>query len=141
MGLLSHCSFGSGQISVSRHMGTIVTLLGDANSQVGHCTPPPTPPLLTTSPSLLTTSPSQVRSCAMETIVEIYRHVGVKVRIDLSKRSIPQSRMATLTARFDAIDAATNAVEEVGTEVRRHSPRAALLQESYLLGVLLCGCS
>ena len=54
----------------------------------------------------------------METIVEVYRHVGVKVRTDLGKRSIPGSRMATLNARFDAIDAATNAVDEVGTEVQ-----------------------
>ena len=56
----------------------------------------------------------------METIVEVYRHVGVKVRTDLGKRSIPGSRMATLNARFDAIDAATNAVDEVGTEVQVH---------------------
>lgn len=56
----------------------------------------------------------------METIVEVYRHVGVKVRTDLGKRNIPGSRMATLTARFDAIDAATNAVDEVGTEVGRY---------------------
>jgi hypothetical protein len=53
----------------------------------------------------------------METIVEVYRHVGVKVRTDLFKRNIPVSRMATLNARFDAIDAATNAVDEPGTEV------------------------
>ena len=59
----------------------------------------------------------QVRSCAMETIVEVYRHVGVKVRTDLGKRSIPGSRMAILNAQFDAIDKDTNAVEEVGTEV------------------------
>ena len=59
----------------------------------------------------------QVRSCAMETIVEVYRHVGVKVRTDLGKRSIPGSRMAILNAQFDAIDKDTNAVEEVGPEV------------------------
>jgi CLIP-associating protein 1/2 len=82
--------FGAGKISVGRHMANIVTLLGDANSQV--------------------------RSCAMETIVEVYRHVGVKVRTDLGKRSIPGSRMAILNAQFDAIDKDTNAVEEVGTE-------------------------
>ena len=60
---------------------------------------------------------SQVRSCAMETIVEIYRHVGLKGRVDLRKRNLPSARMATLTARFDAIDAATNAVDEVEAEV------------------------
>ena len=54
----------------------------------------------------------------METIVEVYRHVGVKVRADLGKRNIPGSRMATLNARFDAIDAATNAVDEPVSEVQ-----------------------
>lgn len=74
-------SFGSGQISVSKFMGGICSLLGDANSQV--------------------------RSGAMETIVEVYRHVGVKVRIDLSKRGLPSARMGQLTARFNAVDATT----------------------------------
>ena len=53
----------------------------------------------------------------MDIIVEVYRHVGVKVRTDLLKRNVPGGRMATLNARFDAIDAATNAVDEPGTEV------------------------
>ena len=46
----------------------------------------------------------------METIVEIYRHVGVKVRIDLSRRGLPASRMSVLNSRFDEIDTTTNAV-------------------------------
>ena len=58
----------------------------------------------------------------METIVEVYRHVGAKVRNDLGKRNIPGSRMASLNARFDAIDAATNAVDEPGSEVSYHTP-------------------
>lgn len=90
-------------------MANIVAILGDANSQV--------PTLLLILAYCLTPALPQVRSCAMETIVEVYRHVGVKVRTDLGKRNIPGSRMATLTARFDAIDAATNAVDEVGVEV------------------------
>ena len=49
--------------------------------------------------------------------MEIYRHVGVKVRIDLSKRSIPHSRLAILEARFNAIDTATQAVDEITSEV------------------------
>ena len=60
---------------------------------------------------------TQVRSCAMETIVEIYRHVGVKVRIDLSRRGIPSSRMSVLTTRFDEIDATSNTVHS-DNEVR-----------------------
>lgn len=54
---------------------------------------------------------SQVRSCAMETIVDIYRHVGVKVRIDLSRRNLPASKMSQLSARFDAVDATTGSTE------------------------------
>lgn len=72
-------------------MGDICNLMGDANSQV--------------------------RSCAMETIVEIYRHVGVKVRIDLSRRGLPASRMSQLTARFDAVDATTGNSPLSDTEV------------------------
>ena len=65
--------------------------------------------------SLLGDANSQVRSCAMETIVEIYRHVGFKVRIDLSRRNLQASKMSQLTARFDAVDATTGSHE---SEVR-----------------------
>ena len=68
-------------MTVSKYMGPICALLGDANSQV--------------------------RSCAMETIVNIYRHVGVKVRIDVSRRNLQQSHLAKLSAQFDAVDATT----------------------------------
>ena len=34
----------------------------------------------------------QVRDTAINTLVEIYRHVGEKVRIDLGKKGIPSSR-------------------------------------------------
>ncbi len=34
----------------------------------------------------------QVRDTAIRTLVEIYRHVGEKVRIDLGKRGIPPTR-------------------------------------------------
>lgn len=82
IGCLFRCSsFGSGQVTVSKYMGPICTLLGDANSQV--------------------------RSCAMETIVNIYRHVGVKVRIDVSRRNLQQSHLSKLNAQFDAVDATT----------------------------------
>ena len=47
----------------------------------------------------------------METLVDIYRHVGVKVRIDLSRRDLPASRLSQLTARFDAVDATTGTAE------------------------------
>lgn len=34
----------------------------------------------------------QVRDSAINALVEIYRHVGEKVRVDLSKKGIPSSR-------------------------------------------------
>ena len=43
----------------------------------------------------------------METIVDVYRHVGVKVRIDVSRRNLQPSHLAKLNAQFDAVDATT----------------------------------
>lgn len=34
----------------------------------------------------------QVRDSAMNCLVEIYRHVGERVRMDLGKKGLPQSR-------------------------------------------------
>ncbi|NXL50876.1 CLAP2 protein, partial [Podilymbus podiceps] len=46
-------------------------------------------------------SNSQVRDAAILAIVEVYRHVGEKVRIDLTKRGIPPGRLQTIFAKFD----------------------------------------
>ncbi|XP_053525029.1 CLIP-associating protein 2 isoform X8 [Artibeus jamaicensis] len=48
-------------------------------------------------------SSSQVRDAAILTIVEIYRHVGEKVRVDLSKRGIPLARLEMIFAKFDEV--------------------------------------
>nr|XP_047909503.1 CLIP-associating protein 2 isoform X35 [Anser cygnoides] len=48
-------------------------------------------------------SNSQVRDAAILAIVEIYRHVGEKVRIDLTKRGIPPGRLQTIFTKFDEI--------------------------------------
>uniref|UniRef100_A0A8B9U6S4 Cytoplasmic linker associated protein 2 n=1 Tax=Anas zonorhyncha TaxID=75864 RepID=A0A8B9U6S4_9AVES len=40
---------------------------------------------------------------AILAIVEIYRHVGEKVRIDLTKRGIPPGRLQTIFTKFDEI--------------------------------------
>uniref|UniRef100_A0A8C5JRH6 Cytoplasmic linker associated protein 1 n=1 Tax=Junco hyemalis TaxID=40217 RepID=A0A8C5JRH6_JUNHY len=40
---------------------------------------------------------SQVRDAAINSLVEIYRHVGERVRADLSKKGLPQSRMFAIT--------------------------------------------
>ncbi|XP_035172059.1 CLIP-associating protein 2 isoform X24 [Oxyura jamaicensis] len=48
-------------------------------------------------------SNSQVRDAAIQAIVEIYRHVGEKVQIDLTKRGIPPGRLQTIFTKFDEI--------------------------------------
>ena len=66
-------------MSVSKYVGSICELLGDANAQV--------------------------RSVAMETLVEIYRHVGIKVRIDITKRnSLPAAKLQIIIQKFDELD-------------------------------------
>uniref|UniRef100_A0A8C2TTI7 Cytoplasmic linker associated protein 2 n=1 Tax=Coturnix japonica TaxID=93934 RepID=A0A8C2TTI7_COTJA len=48
-------------------------------------------------------SNSQVRDAAILAIVEVYRHVGEKVRLDLSKRGIPPGRLQTIFTKFDEV--------------------------------------
>ncbi|XP_012575738.1 PREDICTED: CLIP-associating protein 2 isoform X6 [Condylura cristata] len=48
-------------------------------------------------------SNSQVRDAAILAIVEIYRHVGEKVRVDLSKRGISPARLEMIFAKFDEV--------------------------------------
>ncbi|XP_009462722.1 PREDICTED: CLIP-associating protein 2 isoform X2 [Nipponia nippon] len=48
-------------------------------------------------------SNSQVRDAAILAVVEVYRHVGEKVRIDLTKRGIPPARLQTIFAKFDEV--------------------------------------
>ena len=47
---------------------------------------------------------AQVRSGALDCLVEIYQHVGVKVRIDLSKRGLPASKLQIVLKKFDEVD-------------------------------------
>ncbi|XP_077034792.1 CLIP-associating protein 2 isoform X11 [Agelaius phoeniceus] len=55
-------------------------------------------------------SNSQVRDAAILAIVEVYRHVGEKVRIDLTKRGIPPGRLQTIFAKFDEIRNSDNMI-------------------------------
>ncbi|XP_012932454.1 CLIP-associating protein 2 isoform X6 [Heterocephalus glaber] len=48
-------------------------------------------------------SNSQVRDAAILAIVEIYKHVGEKMRIDLFKRGIPSTRLEMIFAKFDEV--------------------------------------
>ncbi|KGL87959.1 CLIP-associating protein 2 [Charadrius vociferus] len=55
-------------------------------------------------------SNSQVRDAAILAIVEVYRHVGEKVRIDLTKRGIPPGRLQTIFAKFDEVKNSGNMI-------------------------------
>ncbi|XP_032436608.1 CLIP-associating protein 2 isoform X10 [Xiphophorus hellerii] len=43
----------------------------------------------------------QVREASITTLVDVYRHVGEKVRADLGKRGLPAARLQAIFARFD----------------------------------------
>ncbi|XP_075962231.1 CLIP-associating protein 2 isoform X30 [Anarhichas minor] len=43
----------------------------------------------------------QVREASIATLVDVYRHVGDKVRADLGKRGLPAARLQALFTRFD----------------------------------------
>ncbi|XP_072582406.1 CLIP-associating protein 2 isoform X13 [Vulpes vulpes] len=48
-------------------------------------------------------SNSKVRDAAVLAMVEIYRHVGERVRVDLFKRGIPPARLEMIFAKFDEV--------------------------------------
>ncbi|XP_019119780.1 CLIP-associating protein 2 isoform X9 [Larimichthys crocea] len=70
---LSTC--GAQQLSLSKLVPHLCTLTGDQNPQV--------------------------REASITTLVDVYRHVGERVRADLGKRGLPAARLQTLFARFD----------------------------------------
>ncbi|XP_021695282.1 CLIP-associating protein isoform X6 [Aedes aegypti] len=67
--------YGTQSLSVKTYIQPIVLLLGD---------PAPT-----------------VRDAAVQTLVEIYKHVGDKLRIDLRKRDVPAAKFIILEQKFD----------------------------------------
>ncbi|XP_065094587.1 CLIP-associating protein isoform X3 [Ochlerotatus camptorhynchus] len=67
--------YGTQSLSVKMYIQPIVLLLGD-----------PTP---------------TVRDAAVQTLVEIYKHVGDKLRTDLRKRDVPAAKFAILEQKFD----------------------------------------
>uniref|UniRef100_A0A8D8FFI8 CLIP-associating protein n=1 Tax=Culex pipiens TaxID=7175 RepID=A0A8D8FFI8_CULPI len=67
--------YGTQSLSVKTYIQPIVLLLGD-----------PTP---------------TVRDAAIQTLVEIYKHVGDKLRTDLRKKEVPAAKMAMLEQKFD----------------------------------------
>uniref|UniRef100_A0A8D0CDX7 Cytoplasmic linker associated protein 1 n=1 Tax=Scleropages formosus TaxID=113540 RepID=A0A8D0CDX7_SCLFO len=60
--------------------------------------------------NLLGDPTSQVRDGAMNCLVEIYRHVGERVRVDLSKKGLPQSRLNVIFAKFDEVQRSGNMI-------------------------------
>ncbi|XP_064133517.1 CLIP-associating protein 2 isoform X12 [Loxodonta africana] len=69
--------FGAQPLVLSKLVPHLCTLFGDSNSQV--------------------------RDAAVLAIVEIYRHVGEKVRVDLQRRGIPPARLEMIFAKFDEV--------------------------------------
>ncbi|XP_036001011.1 CLIP-associating protein 2 isoform X33 [Fundulus heteroclitus] len=68
-------TYGAQQLSLSKLVPHLCLLTGDQNPQV--------------------------REASMTALVDIYRHVGEKVRIDLGKRGLPAARLQTIFSRFD----------------------------------------
>ncbi|XP_060678858.1 CLIP-associating protein 2 isoform X7 [Hemiscyllium ocellatum] len=77
-------TYGAQPLTLSKIVPHICNLLGDPNSQV--------------------------RDTAMSSMVEIYRHVGEKVRADLIKKGVPQARLQTLFGKFDEVQKSGNMV-------------------------------
>ncbi|XP_072326405.1 CLIP-associating protein 1a isoform X5 [Scyliorhinus torazame] len=70
-------SYGAHSLTLSKIVPHICNLLGDPNSQV--------------------------RDAAINSLVEIYKHVGERVRADLHKKGLPQSRLNVIFAKFDEV--------------------------------------
>ncbi|XP_053327889.1 CLIP-associating protein 1 isoform X7 [Spea bombifrons] len=70
-------TYGAQGLTLSKIVPHICNLLGDPNSQV--------------------------RDAAINCLVEIYRHVGERVRADLSKKGLPQSRLNVIFTKFDDV--------------------------------------
>eukprot|EP00063_Salmo_salar_P032141 XP_014006976.1 PREDICTED: CLIP-associating protein 1-like isoform X4 [Salmo salar] len=60
--------------------------------------------------NLLGDPTSQVRDGAMNCLVEIYRHVGERVRMDLGKKGLPQSRLNVIFSKFDEVQRSGNMI-------------------------------
>uniref|UniRef100_A0A8C5DV87 TOG domain-containing protein n=1 Tax=Gouania willdenowi TaxID=441366 RepID=A0A8C5DV87_GOUWI len=68
-------TYGSHTLSLSKLVPHLCSLTGDQNPQV--------------------------RDASVTALVDIYRHVGERVRADLGKRGLPAARLQTIFARFD----------------------------------------
>ncbi|CAL8240743.1 unnamed protein product [Merluccius merluccius] len=66
--------------------------------------------------NLLGDPTSQVRDGAINSLVEIYKHVGERVRMDLTKKGLPQSRLNVIFSKFDEVQRSGNMVSSSGSD-------------------------
>ncbi|XP_078259468.1 CLIP-associating protein 1a [Rhinoraja longicauda] len=83
-------AYGAHSLTLSKIVPHICNLLGDPNSQV--------------------------RDAAINSLVEIYKHVGERVRADLHKKGLPQSRLNVIFAKFDEVQKSGNMVLSSATD-------------------------
>uniref|UniRef100_A0A8C4WYU9 TOG domain-containing protein n=2 Tax=Eptatretus burgeri TaxID=7764 RepID=A0A8C4WYU9_EPTBU len=100
--------FGAQCLSLNKLVPHLCNLLGDANSQV--------------------------RDAAMVTLTEVYRHIGERVRADLTRKGLPQARLAAVLARFDEVLHSGHMIAGEG-ELNGHVLRVS---EGILVWWLLC---
>ncbi|XP_054237290.1 CLIP-associating protein 1 isoform X6 [Indicator indicator] len=60
---------------------------------------------------------SQVRDAAINSLVEIYRRVGERVRADLSKKGLPQSRLNVIFTKFDEVQKSGNMIQNSSDKI------------------------
>ncbi|KAM4668275.1 CLIP-associating protein 1 isoform 7-T15 [Amazona ochrocephala] len=58
-----------------------------------------------------------VRDAAINSLVEIYRHVGERVRADLSKKGLPQSRLNVIFTKFDEVQKSGNMIQSSSDKI------------------------
>ncbi|XP_073930191.1 CLIP-associating protein 2 isoform X8 [Castor canadensis] len=80
-------TFGTQSLLVSKLVPHLCVLFGDSNNQV--------------------------RNAAILAIVEIYRHVGEKLRMDLYRKGIPSARLEMIFAKFDEVQNSGNMILSV----------------------------
>lgn len=88
------CRYGTQSVTISKFIPYIATLLSDQSSAV--------------------------RDTACSTLVELYKHVGERLRKDLQKKNlIPSTRLPALLAKFDEVKEAGELLPTAVTAMER----------------------
>ncbi|KAM9419061.1 CLIP-associating protein 2 isoform 8-T8 [Salvelinus alpinus] len=108
-------TYGAQPLSLSKIVPYLCTLTGDQNPQV--------------------------REAATASLVDVYRHIGERVRADLGKRGLPATRLQTIYGRFDeALNSGNMAlspshVSQISIVLRpspkRRQPRRIILRHNH----------